>query len=268
MCKHFFWLASAFILLSCASDKRHASDSSAGEWISLFNGKDLAGWTPKFTGHDLGENYKNTFRVEDGLLKASYDQYEQFGGAFGHLFYKEKFSHYKIRVEYRFVGEQTPGSPEWALLNSGVMLHCQSPESMAKDQNFPVSIEAQFLGDDGSGTRTTGNLCTPGTHVVMHGALITEHCIVTSTKTYPPREWVTMEVEVHGNGVIKHMVNGEVVAQYEQPQLDEADPDAQRLQRGANKLLHEGYLALQAESHPIEFRKVDLLVFKPDEHPK
>ncbi len=246
------------LTLSCASDK---PDAARGEWISLFNGKDLTGWTPKFTGHDLGENYRNTFRVEDGLLKVSYDQYQQFDGAFGHLFYKDKFSHYKIRVEYRFVGEQLAGGPDWALFNSGIMLHCQAPESMTKDQNFPVSIEAQMLGDDGSGKRTSGNVCTPGTHVVMNGQLVTEHCIVTSTKSYPPNQWVTMEVEVHGNGAIKHILNGEVVAEYQQPQLDETDPDAQKLlAAGGDKMLHAGYLSLQAETHPVEFRKVELLV--------
>lgn len=258
----FVFIFVSLLFLSCDSDK----PSTQGKWISLFNGKDLTGWTPKFTGHDLGENYKNTYRVEDGLLKVSYDQYEQFGGAFGHLFYKDKFSHYKIRVEYRFVGEQIPGSPDWALLNSGVMIHCQAPESMGRDQNFPVSIEAQMLGDDGSGKRTTGNVCTPGTNIVMNGTLLTEHCILTSTKTYPPNEWVTMEVEVHGNGTIKHILNGEVVSQYEKPQLDETDPDAQKLMTGDNKMLYEGYISLQAETHPVEFRKVELLVLKAEDH--
>ncbi len=254
----FVFISFSLLFLSCDSDK----PSSQSEWISLFNGKDLTGWTPKFSGHDLGENYKNTFRVEDGLLKVSYDQYDKFDGAFGHLFYKDKFSHYKIRVEYRFTGEQLPGGPNWALLNSGIMLHCQAPESMAKNQEFPVSIEAQFLGDDGSGKRTPGNVCTPGTNIVMNGALVTEHCIVTSNKAFPRNEWVTMEVEVRGNGTIKHLLSGEVVAEYEKPQLDETDPDAQKLMIGDNKMLHEGYISLQAETHPVEFRKVELLVLK------
>ena len=44
--------------------------------IQLFNGKDLTGWTPNFKNRDVGENYKNTFRVVDGLLTVSYDDYE------------------------------------------------------------------------------------------------------------------------------------------------------------------------------------------------
>lgn len=179
-----------------------------GHWISLFNGKNLDGWKVKITGHELNDNYKNTFRVETGLLKVSYDQYDKFDGQFGHLFYKDKLSYYKIRVEYRFVGKQVRGGPEWGLLNSGIMIHSQSPESMTKDQKFPVSIEAQFLGDDGSGKRTTGNVCTPGTLIIMSGKLITEHCVVTSARVFPVNQWVTMEVEVRGNSSLKHVVNG------------------------------------------------------------
>lgn len=229
-------------------------------WISLFNGKDLEGWTVKIAGHELNDNYGNTFRVEDGILKVSYDQYDKFDGKFGHLFYKDKFSHYILRVEYRFVGDQTPGGPDWAFRNSGVMLHCQAPESMAKEQNFPVCIEAQFLGGNGTDERSTGNLCTPGTHVVMDGELITRHCTSSISKTYHGDQWVTMEVEVRGNDTIKHFVNGELVLKYEKSQLDENDPDAQKLIiNGQSKMVYEGYFALQAESHPVEFRRVEIL---------
>lgn len=261
MTKYFLPLIVAFLGLTplAPGTKR---EQPTGGWIRLFNGKNLDGWKVKIAGFELNDNYKNTFRVEDGLLKVSYDQYQRFNGEFGHLFYKDKFSHYRIRVEYRFVGKQVAGGPAWALLNNGIMLHCQSPESMAKDQRFPVSIEAQMLGDDGSGNRPTGNVCTPGTHVVIGGNLVTQHCVPLSSKTVPANEWVTMEVEVRGNDSIKHIVNGEVVAEYEKPQLDETDPDARRLITGDNKLLQEGYIALQAETHPIEFRRVELLVLK------
>jgi hypothetical protein len=231
-----------------------------GEWVSLFNGKDFKNWIIKFTGHELNDNYKNTFRAEDGVLKVSYDEYERFNGEFGHIFYKDKFSNYRIRLEYRFTGEQIKGGPEWGLLNSGIMLHSQSPESMGKDQNFPVSIEAQFLGDDGSGKRSTGNVCTPGTNIVMHGKLLTEHCITTSNKIYPPGQWVTVEIEVHGDSLIKHIINGEIVCEYGNPQLDETDIDAQKLIKDEKLLLNEGYIALQAESHPLEFRNIEIMV--------
>jgi len=228
-------------------------------WISLFNGKDLKGWTPKITGYDLGDNYGNTFRVKDGVLKVAYDQYDKFGGRFGHLFYKTSFSRYHLRLQYRFVGDQTPGGPGWAFRNSGIMVHCQSPESMSKGQSFPVSIEVQLLGGNGTDKRPTGNLCSPGTHVVMNDRLVTQHCVNSQSKTYHGDQWVTAEVEVHGNGVIKHLINGEVVLEYEQPQLDEKDADAKKLIKDGDRMLHEGYISLQAESHPVEFRKVEIL---------
>ena len=120
--------------------------SRDGKWVPLFNGQNLDGWTPKIKGFELGDNFGNTFRVEDGVLKVCYDKYTSFDNRFGHLFYKDKFSHYVLRVEYRFVGEQVPGGPGWALRNSSVMIHGQSAESMGKDQSFPVSIEVQLLG--------------------------------------------------------------------------------------------------------------------------
>ena len=139
------------------------------------------------------------------------------------------------------------------------MIHCQSPESMTKDQDFPVSIEVQLLGGNGKDKRSTGNLCTPGTHVVMDNQLITQHCISSRSETYHGDQWVKAEVEVHGNDIIKHIVNGQVVLEYERPQLDEKDLDAGKLIKGENKMLSEGYISLQAESHPVEFRKVEIL---------
>lgn len=231
------------------------------QWRPLFNGKNLDGWSVKITGYPLHENFGNTFRVENGVLKVSYDQYQnKFNNRFGHIFYKEKFSHYRLRVEYRFTGEQCQGAPDWALRNSGVMIHSQSPRSMALGQAFPVSIEVQFLGGDGKNERHTGNLCTPGTNVVMHDSLETQHCIDSSSPTFHGEQWVTAEVEVHGNGRVQHFINGKLVLEYEKPQLDERDADARRLIKDGKLMLREGYLALQAESHPIEFRKVEIMV--------
>jgi hypothetical protein len=198
--------------------------------------------------------------VEDGVLKVAYDKYDNFNNQFGHLFYKEPFSHYRLRVEYRFVGEQAPGGPGWAVRNSGVMVHGQTPETMSKDQEFPASIEVQLLGGSGTGQRTTANLCTPGTNVVMEGELITRHCTNSKSKTYHGDQWVTVEIEVHGNRLMKHLVEGEPVLEYAQPQLDERDADARKLlAAGAEKMLAGGTISLQSESHPVEFRKVELL---------
>jgi hypothetical protein len=232
--------------------------AEGGEWIQLFNGKDLEGWKIKITGHELNDNYGRTFRVEDGLLTVAYDQYEQFQGKFGHIFYPAIFSNYVLRVEYRFVGKQTPGGPSWAFRNSGIMLHSQSPESMEKGQEFPVSIEVQLLGGSGSGERTTGNVCSPGTHIVMDGKLVTQHCNSSKSKTYHGDQWVTIEVEVHGDKLIRHVIEGAPVLEYSQPQLDDSDPHAKKLAERGPKLLHAGYICLQAESHLVQFRKVEL----------
>lgn len=236
------------------------ADDEKGQWIQLFNGKDLEGWTPKIRYHDLGVNYANTFRVEDGLLKVGYDGYDEFKETFGHLFYKDTFSNYILRVEYRFVGQQVKGGPGWALRNSGAMLHGEKPETMSKDQDFPASIEVQFLGGDGKNPRSTANLCTPGTNVEINNKLHLDHCKNSNSKTFHGDQWVTVEIEVRGNEFLRHKVNGEVVMEYQKPQLDERDPHAKELAKKAGtKMLSSGTISLQSESHPIEFRKVELL---------
>jgi hypothetical protein len=235
-----------------------ASAADKEGWIQLFNGKNLEGWTPKITGYELGDDPLQTFRVEDGLLTVSYDKYENFGGKFGHLFYKKSFNNYRLRIEYRFVGEQVAGGPGWAKRNSGAMIHGQPPETMTKSQKFPVSIEVQFLGGFGSGERTTANLCTPGTNVVMDGKLFTRHCTSSQSKTYHGDQWVTVEIEVKGDK-IRHIIDGQVVLEYDQPQLDPRDGNAKKLIKDDNLQLRGGSISLQSESHPIQFRKVEIL---------
>lgn len=238
------------------------ADNNHEEWIQLFNGKNLDGWTPKIRYQQLGEDPGKTFRVEDGILVVRYDKsvYPEFNETFGHLFYKDRFSHYRIRVEYRFVGEQVKGGPNWAIRNSGIMLHCQDPKTMSIKQDFPVSIEVQLLGGDGTNPRTTSNLCTPGTNVVINGKLFTPHCTNSKSRTYHGEQWVTAEVEVHGDKVIRHIIDGQTVLEYQEPQLDPGDANAKKLVKDDNLLLSEGYISLQSESHPVEFRKVELLV--------
>jgi len=253
-------LAVLLALVSLAAPAA-AADPETKEWIPLFNGKDLTGWVPKLTGYEAGVNFGNTFRVENGVLRVAYDQYDSFGGRFGHLFYKTAFSHYVIAVEYRFTGEQTKGGPEWGFRNSGIMIHGQPVETMGKDQDFPISIEVQLLGGRGDGSaRPTANLCTPGTNVVMNGKLETTHCVSSTSKTFDGDQWVRVEAEVHGSGTIIHRVNGETVLQYEKPQIgggNVAGYDAAVKRDG--EILEGGSISLQAESHPVEFRKVEFL---------
>ncbi|MDR1517766.1 MAG: DUF1080 domain-containing protein [Dysgonamonadaceae bacterium] len=259
----FLLLTSLIACLGISCPQKTNSDSQS-EWIQLFNGKNLDGWTPKIRGYALGENFGNTFRVEDGLLKVRYDQYDTFDKRYGHLFYKDSLSHYIIRVEYRFVGDQCNGGEGWAYRNSGIMLHGQTPQSMDKDQDFPASIEVQLLGSDSTTERSNGNVCTPGTNIVIGGKLITDHCIGSSSKPSWGDDWVTAEVEVRGNEVIKHIVNGDTVMVYNQPQLDDREASYPKLfaLNGNDKMLHGGSISLQSESHPCDFRKVELKILE------
>lgn len=248
-------------LLSTGAIAADAPDEEE-DWITLFNGRALDGWTPKITGHALGDNFADTFRVENGLLKVRYDRYASFDGQFGHLFYKTPFSYYRLVVEYRFVGEQAPGDPgSWALRNSGAMLHAQDPRTMRRDQDFPVSIEAQFLGGLGDGkTRSTMNLCTPGTEVVYRGAILPGHCLDSASKTLDGERWVRAEMLVLGSAQITHFVDGEQVLQYAMPQVGGGNvSNFEPAEKADGKLLEGGYIALQSESHPIDIRKVELL---------
>jgi hypothetical protein len=258
MKKTIFVLIVIMLGISCTSRKADKEN-----WIQLFNGKNLDGWLIKIKGFPPGENYNNTFRVEKGIMKVSYDKYEKFNGEYGHIFYKTPYSSYKIRVEYRFVGEQCPGGASWAFRNNGIMFHCQSPESMLINQDYPVSIEAQLLGGDSSTPRPTMNVCTPGTNIVMDTTLITQHCTNSTSKTYNGDIWVTAELVVYGDSLIYHLVNGDTVLKYSKPQVGGTNkPAGYPVPDGT--LLKEGYIAFQAESHPTEFRKVELLDLNKD----
>ena len=230
------------------------------KWVKLFNGHDLSGWKAKIRGYEYGENFGNTFRVEDGVIKVSYDKYGgKFDGRFGHLFYKKPFSDYIIRLEYRFTGEQIADGPGWAWRNSGIMIHCQDPKSMGKDQDFPVSAEVQLLGGPEKEKRSTANVCSPGTNIMMNGRLVTQHCNDSISDTFRGDQWVKVEAEVHGSGRVIHRVNGVEVLSYEGIQLDPSDPDGKRLMKGDELMISSGYISLQSESHPCEFRNVELI---------
>ena len=255
-------LGSVLFLTSLAVGGLQAQDKGGATegWLQLFNGEDLTGWTPKITGYEVGENFGRTFRVVDGLLTVAYDAYDDgFRGRFGHLFHDMEFADYRLRVEYRFLGDQVEGGPGWAFRNSGLMLHGQPAASMQKDQDFPASIEVQLLGGRDKGARSTLNLCTPGTNVVRDGKLWTNHCWNSQSETYRGDVWVTAEVEVRGD-TIRHLMDGHTVMSYDDPQLDPRDGDAKRLLAdGRGEQLRRGTISLQSESHPVQFRKVELL---------
>jgi len=261
-------IRNSFLLLFLCFQVSAQITAPQKEWKQLFNHRDLKDWDIKIRGYALNDNFANTFSVKDKKLVVNYDGYDQFDQKYGHIFYKTPYSYYVIRVEYRFVGDQANGGEGWALRNSGIMVHGQPANTMLKDQDFPISIEVQLLGGT-DGERTTCNLCTPGTNVVFDGKLDTRHCINSTSKTYYGDQWVTAEVEVFGDSLIRHYVNGEKVLEYTQPQIGGGnvspfDPAVKK----DGLLLKEGTISLQSESHPVEFRKVELLNLKGCMDPK
>lgn len=239
-----------------------AQDGSKEDWKELFNGKDMNDWIVKIHHHDVGANYGNTFRVEDDMIKARYDKYEgDFNDQFGHLYYKQPYSFFRLQMEYRFIGELHPGAPSYTIMNSGVMFHSQDPRTMPKEQNWPISVEMQFLGGLEEGkSRPTGNMCSPGTEVVYNGKMYPGHCINSTSETYFGDQWVLAELIVFGDSLVIHMINGDTVLQYTKPQIgggvvERFDPTF----KPDGKLLTEGFLALQSEGQPIDFKNIKLL---------
>ena len=260
------------------------SNPQEEEWIKLFNGVDINDWDIKITGSELGVNYKNTFVVEDSILKVNYDEYERFNDEFGHLYYKQSYSHYKLRSVYRFVGEQLPGGATWNVRNSGIMFHSQSAQSVEIGQDFPVSVELQLLGGLEEGKeRHTANVCTPGTAVFTDGQINYDHCIDSNSKTYYGDQWVEVEAIVLGDSIFHHIMEGDTVLSFTKPQIgggftnvnqtikdwnDFGITKAQEWIDQSGTLLSDGYIALQAESHAIHFKEVELLNLKGCMDPK
>ncbi|MCR9194062.1 MAG: DUF1080 domain-containing protein [Hyphomonas sp.] len=242
-------------LTGCVSQPEPSSNPA---WESLFDGQTLNGWTVKIAGQQLGEDAENIFRVENGQLVVSYDAYDAFSGEFGHLFYNEPLSDYRLRVTYAFQESQVPGGPNWAFMNSGVMVHAQAPETLRVDQPFPISVEAQLLGrSDITPTRTTANMCSPGTHVVIDGALTKQHCVNSQTAARSAGEWAVFELEVRGGDLISLSIDGEEAFRLTDPVYDTSDPDVQAL--GLSGPVTQGHIALQAESHAVTFKDIELL---------
>lgn len=225
----------------------------------------LKGWTPKISGYALGKDPMQTFRAEDGVIRVSYDRYgDGFRKRFGHLAYRAPFGSYRLRLEYRLIGQSMPDVESWQQSNSGVMLHGQAPATMGKDQSFPVSIEVQLLGAARQDPAPTANLCTPGTHVVMGGKLETTHCINSTSPIVPNGRWTKVELTVDSAGNITHLVDGAQVIRYAGAQYDQTDPDAQKLieAAGGKLVLQSGYIYLQSEGHPVEFKNLELQLLR------
>jgi hypothetical protein len=247
--------AATFAFSFSAPDKKD-------KWVTLFNGKNLDGWTMKIVGHPLGENFGNTFRVENGILSVRYDQYKSFNNTFGALYYNKEFYNYRLKVEYRFVGETAPGAPSWGYRDSGIQYHGQAPETIGLNQNFPVCIEYNLHGGNGKDERPVGEICTPGTLVDVNGKKNESFCTPAFVKrTFHGDQWVTAEIEVRGTK-IKHYVNGEEILQFENPRYNPDHEQGKTLIKENKVALQAGYISLQSNSHPIDFRKIEIMEYK------
>lgn len=257
-----FWIFCILLMISLFSCKKkevlvEENAEIARKWIQIYNGEDLSGWKVKIKGYPPGENFGNTFRAEDGVIRVDYDAYDDFADRFGHLFFEIPYSRYRLRLEYRFLEEQATGGLEWARKNSGIMIHSQSPESMEREQDFPVSVEVQLLGGLNAGEpRPTANVCTPGTHIRINDSLITEHCVNSVSGTFYDDRWIRVELLVLGDSLVVHEVNGTEVMRYTKPTIGGEYNISPEMEGQA---LTSGYIALQSESHPIEFRNIELL---------
>lgn len=246
------FLLTVLALAACTPSQKEA------EWISLFNGKDIDDWIVKIHHHETGDNYGNTFRVEDGIIKVRYDQYDSFNNRFGHLYYKQPFSHYHLKLEYRFAEPWREDAPSYTRLNSGVMFHSQDPRSILREQNWPISVEMQFLAGLGDGNpRPTGNMCSPGTEIEYQGTRYDGHCLNSSSQTYPADQWVHAELIVLGDSLVTHIIEGDTVLQYAHASMGGgtvSGQDSTIWQPG--KPLTSGYIALQSEGQPVDFRNI------------
>ena len=258
---YLFGALSILVLAACAGVK---SRTAKQDWIPLFNGKDLSDWTVKIHHHEVGDNYGNTFRVKDGVIQVRYDQYDTFNDRFGHLYFREPFSYYHLSLEYRFVGQWRSDAPIYTLKNSGVMFHSQAPRTIAREQDWPISVEMQLLAGLGDGKpRPTGNMCSPGTDVVFQGKIDSRHCIDSSSKTYEGEQWVKAELIVLGDSLITHIINGDTVLQYSKPQIGGGVVKGfEPALKQDGKPLRSGYIALQSEGQEIDFRNIKLRKLK------
>lgn len=254
------WLrAGAAALVLILSANAEASDAG---WRPLFNGHNLDGWIPKINHHPLGDNRHQTFTVSDGILHVGYDHYPQFYDEFAHLIYHQPFTSYRLRMDYRFIGVDTPGGPPWSKRNSGVMIFGQAPRGIGVDQPFPVSIEIQLLNGTDDSPRTTGNICTPGTTVDIDGKRAASHCTLSVSRPYSGEQWVHLEIEARAGGETIVEVDGVEVSRFTAPALDPTDLRAMPLflaRHGNDATLREGYIALQGEGHPIDFRNIAIM---------
>ncbi len=260
MKKSFFVLAIALFTLFAF----RADEAKKPKWVSIFNGKDLSGWVVKVAGRPVGENLGNVFRVENGIMSVRYDHeaYANFNSQFGALYYNKKLKHYRLKVEYRFVGETAAGAPSWGFRDSGVQYQGQAPETVGLTQSFPVCLEYNLHGGNGKDERPTGEICANGIIVKIDGNPNSSYCTPPTVKrTFHGDQWVTLEIDVT-ESKISHFVNGEEILTFTDPRYNPNHELGKTFIVNGNDRVQSGYISLQSNSHPIDFRKIELMEYE------
>ncbi|MFX0555650.1 3-keto-disaccharide hydrolase [Maribacter sp. CXY002] len=261
-----FFLLATLLITACKNLKtkvvENQEEQTTNNWIPIFNGKDLDGWTMKINGYPVGENFGNTFRVKDSILSIRYDAYgPEFGERFGALFYDRELTNYRLKVTYRFVGDTAPGAPEWGYRDSGVQIHTQPPNTVQLNQSFPICLEYNLHGGNGTEDRPLGAICGIGMKVEVDGERSDLFCNPAKVgKTFHGDQWVTIEIDVK-DGKMKHFVNGEEIMSYANPIYDTKNEFAQAFIQEGDSTVKSGYISLQSNSHPIDFKKIELLKY-------
>ncbi|MGJ8643206.1 MAG: 3-keto-disaccharide hydrolase [Luteolibacter sp.] len=265
----FATLLSAIIVLSTGQAEEAVKAPEKGEWIKLFNGKDLTGWKVN-TGHSGDEESleaNEIFQVRDGVLRVypgAENGSKQYNAT---LVHEKKWESYHLRVEYRW-GENKFQPRMEAERDSGVLFHIHSePEKV-----WPPSVELQ-LGDGKPGdVRVTGDLClignsrgespseekkySPESPMQIRGQKdpgekrreIRTKVVVHAEK--PIGEWNTVDLIVHGSEKAEFHVNGQLVNEVYGLKFRDGTGDW--------KLLDSGFIGLEAEWAQVEFRNVSI----------
>jgi len=220
----------AFIVMCGLAATATVRSQTAGQFVDLFNGKDLAGWVNVNTAED-------TWKVRDGVLICS-------GHPIGVMRTAKQYENFVLHIEWMHM---EPGG------NSGVFAWSNAQPD--RQSRLPNGVEVQMLELEWPNLNKVNGVTPPLAYV--HGELFG----VGGVKTTPdnPRgersmsienrckgrgEWNTYDV-VAVDGVIKLSVNGKVV----------------------NGISHstqkKGYLCLESEGAEIHFRNIRILELPP-----
>ena len=249
-------------LVSLIGSAQSPSDKAdRRDWIQLFDGKSLDGWVPKITGYPLEKTTPTPSASSTAPCRrrpTGPRRREQIRPSFLPtsevlLLHRRR----RVPLHRRAGGRRSRlgHSQQWPDVAQPVAaIDVEGP-------GFPISVEVQLLGGLPNGKpQSTANMCSPGTQVFIDGTMVKGHCLDSKSQTYAGDQWVRVEVAVRGGERLIHKVEGQTVLEYEKPtigggEVNKFDPAV----KVDGTLLTDGYIEIQGESHPTEFRKIEVL---------